>query len=625
MDLAMAKRDGILHARHRDVPCHSLRAHAREHHASTGHQNERMDSALTEDESVLDDFVGKYTLRPQTRKTNQHYPSAWIDHDTTGDFDPNEEERKARNERHRARLHQRQGYVAALGDNGEVNPSERTTPAKSPKVITALKFPSESGRAALRACLGKPPSRSLLPHHDFSDGYRTRGRTKPSKLAPGNNVSDGALSSVLDLPIDLTGHPVARGCWGCLSLKIRCPLLDDERAWPCYTCMEDENDCELVTPAKHKRACEGCKRRRLTCSYTYTLEHSQPCQGCAGGGHACIAGPDKDLIPTRLRYDRDWVKDPLPPPKKPKKLKTYWTCTIGEDCTACEMASAICIPEQTTVPPQAALATPQKRGPVETQPEPPKKRARTEITLTADQTPTKQAKAGKTASVKSTAAHLSESPGITKTITTKLCHPITFNAVEAARALPCNFCDGSSTAILGLDAKEVEVIDWKDGRGLTEISGGHTADGHPSTRVCTTCTMQRMTTIMCAKHDLRPTRAARLKILDPDGAITTLFSGKVRAKDHWCSLCPALAMYECETPGAIDVYGDPSCGCGLQLCETCMLSLTGLYDGDLQEMLGELRDDFSDERPLGLRADWELLKEEGLLMRYVLGASQQLG
>ncbi|KAK3066558.1 hypothetical protein LTR53_017043, partial [Teratosphaeriaceae sp. CCFEE 6253] len=570
----MAKQDGISHPPHRDVPCRSLRAHAREHRASTGHQDERMDPALTEDESVLDDFVGKYTLRPQTRKTNQHHPSAWIDHDTTGDFDPDEEERKVRNERHRARLRQRQGYGAALGDNGEVTPSERTTPAKFPKVILALKFPSESGRAALRACLGKPPSRSLLLHHDFSDGYRTRGRTQLSKLTPGNNVSDGALSNVLDQPIDLTGHPFARGCRGCLSLNIRCPLLDDERAWPCLTCLEDENDCELVTPAKHKRACEGCKRRRLTCSYTYTLDHSQPCLGCADGGHTCIAGPDKDLTPTRLRYDRDWVKDPLPPPKKPKKLKTYWTCmqcregcrecsfsagTIGEDCTACEMASAICIPEQTTVPPQAALATPQKRSLTENQPEPPKKRMRTHSTLVADQTPTKQAKAAKTAStIEATAAPLPESPGITKTITTRLCHPITFNAEETPGALLCSFCDGSSNAILGLDAKEVEVIDWEDGRGLTEISSGHTSDGQPQTRICTTCTMQRMTTIMCAKHELRLNRAAKLKILDPDGAITTLFSGRVRAKDHWCSLCPALAMYECETPGAIDVYGEPS-------------------------------------------------------------------
>ena len=52
-----------------------------------------------------------------------------------------------------------------------------------------------------------------------------------------------------------------------------------------------------------------------------------------------------------------------------------------------------------------------------------------------------------------------------------------------------------------------------------------------------------------------------------------------------------------------------------------MLNLADKHKGDLQQMLSVLKDEPSDERPLGLRADWSLLKQDGLLMRYVLWAN----
>ena len=54
-----------------------------------------------------------------------------------------------------------------------------------------------------------------------------------------------------------------------------------------------------------------------------------------------------------------------------------------------------------------------------------------------------------------------------------------------------------------------------------------------------------------------------------------------------------------------------------------MMLLAVGYDDDLQRMLREIKDEPSKERMLGLRADYELLKEDGLLMRYVLSSSQQ--
>lgn len=45
--------------------------------------------------------------------------------------------------------------------------------------------------------------------------------------------------------------------------------------------------------------------------------------------------------------------------------------------------------------------------------------------------------------------------------------------------------------------------------------------------------------------------------------------------------------------------------------------------GDLQKVFKQLRDEPSEQRMLGLRADHEFLKQEGLLIRFVLWESQK--
>ncbi|TKA83215.1 hypothetical protein B0A55_00662 [Friedmanniomyces simplex] len=488
-----------------------------------------------EEEDIIGDFATKYALRPQTRATNQGFLCTWIDQDDTGDFDPGEEQRRVRAQRCKVRLRQRQGYATALEDGDDILLSDETLPSEIPTLITELRIASEAGKAALRNCLSKRPAQKQLSHDAFSDGYHLRTRTIPKSFLNNERRKDKQED---DLSNDLTGHPAARGCWACLKLGLHCPLLDDEHAWPCHTCSDDDTECDLVTPLDRKRASD-------------------------------------------------------------------------DDCTACEMAGNICIPEQTTTPPKATITTPA----------PPQKRRLAAAERTQEENSTKRPKR---APRKAKAEVQQASPSTPTTITTKLCHPIIFNNETTNGTTHCDFCDGSSTAILGLEQKEVQVIDRQDGRGLTEVSGGHMADGHPSTRVCTACTMQRMLVIMCSKHELRPIPGAEKQVLDADGALTALFSGKTRKKDRWCSICPALAMYECETAGAADAFGkNLGKGCGLQLCETCMPSLAGVYDGDLQAMLGELTDDLSAERPLGLRADFELLKQDGLLTRCVLWANEQ--
>lgn len=99
-------------------------------------------------------------------------------------------------------------------------------------------------------------------------------------------------------------------------------------------------------------------------------------------------------------------------------------------------------------------------------------------------------------------------------------------------------------------------------------------------------------------------------------ALARMLNGTTTGQDRWCSLCPALAQYGCCAAGP---HGK---GCGLMLCEACMVSLVSNH-GDLDRTLDRLEDKPSQQRILGLRADCGFLRQEGLLMKYVLWQSQK--
>lgn len=184
--------------------------------------------------------------------------------------------------------------------------------------------------------------------------------------------------------------------------------------------------------------------------------------------------------------------------------------------------------------------------------------------------------------------------GETKTITTQFCHPIAFNAEQ-----PCHFCDGSAVAIRGLGEGYIDQL-----------------------RMCLPCTMDRAGIATCRSHEMRPIAGQSMETLDFSAAFTALLEGAPRAEDQWCSLCPNLALHQCVAGGPISKSDAELDDCGMLLCECCN-SMLEVYGGDLQAMLGELQKGSSEEHQIGFRADVELLKRDGLLMRYVQWASQQ--
>ena len=329
------------------------------------------------------------------------------------------------------------------------------SPSETSQLSLCIKFRTEDSKRYLRDLISEVPT-----------SRPTRQRSTTKRLAD-FDVSDADPEP----PLDLTNHPCARGCWECFNLRIVCPLLENEEDWPCQTCAEDGHDCELITAPDVKRACERCRRNRIPCSFKSIFDQGEACQQCMDDGHHCIAGPAKDFILPRLTYDWDWSNDAYRMKKRARLLED----PMGLQGHRKEDEFIRDIPVS-----QEDRKTKKRRKP------------------DADDSTSKSKKLRK-----EEGTHASRSkPSSIRTITTKFCHPIKFNHVDqTGGSEPCHFCVEPSFSMLGLAAKEVKVREMKDARGLEEVSGGHIADGVDNTRVCASCTLQRMNVIACSVRD----------------------------------------------------------------------------------------------------------------------------
>lgn len=207
---------------------------------------------------------------------------------------------------------------------------------------------------------------------------------------------------------------------------------------------------------------------------------------------------------------------------------------------------------------------------------------------------------------------------ITKTVRTRFCHPIKFHKeppTALERAPFCNFCHSNTYSMLGLEEREVEIIEQHNGAQWQEISGGHRSEGVRRTELCYDCTKARVDIALCVDHDLRRI-ASKKASTDWETALARLIDGESTGEERWCSVCCNLTAWECQTNQVYEQTTEGE-GCGLALCEHCARELAqhgGIFDRMLQGLVHEA----GEERPVGLRADYELLKLDGLLMNYML-------
>lgn len=205
--------------------------------------------------------------------------------------------------------------------------------------------------------------------------------------------------------------------------------------------------------------------------------------------------------------------------------------------------------------------------------------------------------------------------GTLKYVRTRLCHPIQFNrSISSDGEQHCQFCDSVQFGLLGLEERTVKVLEQRDGSKWVEISGGHRAEGVPPTRICKKCTRARLDMALCVGHKLR--RISKRGETDFRKAFDLLIHAGRTVEERWCSVCCNLAAYKCRTNHQRS-YGEGE-GCGLLLCEHCAGDLAE-HGGMFDAMLQSLSDEFTEERQGGLRADYELLKHDGLLMKYFFG------
>jgi len=621
--------------------------------------NDDLDSQLSESD---DDFGWQgptldnphpskvHELRPR-RRTDLLFDAAWVDQDESGTYDPD-----ASSELQAARRRRRQSFRSrCLGDKEEkarqnawkVEKKRRRLEAKEAclrrdhigcrgvvtfkvhssklkQLVSAMKTNWPSGACDIKIpYLGK----IYLPDPG-PDGDRDRLVKKRTKEDDGRP--------------DLTGHTEARGCWGCYELGMKCSLISDFPQWPCEACEHDGHDCELVTPPERKLPCERCTSQRLTCPYNYLEDHTEHCRPCQSGGLKCVAGPAENGIRLRISYDRDWKEYPapkfkprvLPPQACPRCEMSGKDCSLlsGQDspygCIICEIDGVPC--ESATSPQARDGAHRHEKN--ETRSHKGKEREcstkrrdsavqglevskKRHYQDTADDESNNSANPSK--KKKSTSKSLPLLPKGVKSreIVTKLRHPITFGGESEDANKPCSFCTTASYAILGLGQKRVSVWDSGPGEFLTEISGGRAEAGEPHTQICGDCTMKRFSMLTCPDHDLAPFRTAESAVMNLNDALTRMLENRPDGSDIWCSLCPMLATYQCKTAGAMNEKG-----CGLVLCETCAVEMTGLYDYNLMNMLKAARDEVTDLRPLGYRADMEIMKPgDGALARYMAG------
>ncbi len=437
------------------------------------------ESGAITSELFEDEAPREYQLRPQSRSAKSLFSSTWIDRDETGIYGESKTRDELRQEKERRErdARRRQARIDAAADeliDGEADDEGR--PRLIPTLPVVLTFHSPTRKQRLRNFFATCKPSKAANAGETSEGYPLRRRRSAKTSRYHTDWSFGESRSTSDPGDDLTGHPSARGCYECLSLGLRCSLLDNEEAWPCHACTEDDHDCELITAPTVKRACERCKSSRTGCSFSYDIEQGVACQQCMEDGHRCIAGPAKESIRPRLSYDWDWENDPVLKRKALKLIEDPLAFRVRRERPLLVSEPVVHKKLQTHERVQAdddsAVGLDSKRS-------------------------------GKKQKIDRTNGQR----GTTKTITTKFCHPIKFNHIDKTNGKEqCHCCAEPGFALLGHPAKEVEVIEWKDGKGLEEVSGGYAGEGLENTRICASCTVARLPIIMCQVRTARRTR-----------------------------------------------------------------------------------------------------------------------
>lgn len=567
----------------------------------------------------------------------------WVDNDESGNYDPDQEGRAIQPTNVRKRtIGEAAPRRTNSGESGRTRTRQSALSARQqgigfdvvlkPKLLEALvlcrsipdNWPPEHGWNVFT-------DEGVAFNSDDETSYNLRRkRRKLNAVEPADE----------DEIVDLTGHPLARGCKGCRQLGERCPLLEPGATYPCDTCLEEDVDCELNVEPAQKQTCERCKQRRRHCTYNDEGEdHSKPCLECAKEGFRCFAGPKHD--PTRVRIAADGTPAIVPVPKTPKIKRTITGSSAPETgrymkCVGCRRAKRKCtLRKRKPEPPCKYCLDEKMECLLEAEPKV------IEAPTPQPQRPSSHVQQHFQPIISADTSTTTFAPPNLVRISTKIAHPIYFNQRAPKE---CHWCAFPLYGLMGGGTKNPLVSMWADGRGCTEVSGGHVAAGAPKpTNMCSDCTMSRLMVCACPNHVLTLIRESDLvvakkgkKLLDKWDVKSTMWAlketqAKTEARrqqiERWCSLCPGLARYECQTKPDMPVERMteerrrilPKTGCGLRLCEACA-SAFNAHKGNMDRLVQGLPKMIEGKNaqkywPRGLRADYDFFGKDSFMVK----------
>ncbi|KAL6710866.1 hypothetical protein ACN47E_007923 [Coniothyrium glycines] len=434
---------------------------------------------------------------------------------------------------------------------------------------------------------------------------------------------------------DLTGYPAARGCRACRKHERDCSLIHGGY-YPCEECKEEKMDCEPIIPPTRKGRCKQCAEdEREFCSFEED-DQQAICDHCAEDGYICEALPPQHYRAERIRIDeliysadRPYIACTVC--RQEKKRCSLKKKSSKPPCKYCKKNNIGCTFFDIPKPDLKKKATARTKDPMEgVAPEVAKPGSdyftaedlddllMTEIEIKS-RSPTPELE------MEDSSGH----KGALTKINTSFAHPIEFN-VTGPETSDCNFCEMPVFGFIGYFEREVHVIRWHNGLGYSEVGGGYCEDKRP-TRMCQSCTNNRLQVLVCPFHELQPmyddsvtanhdTAAEDLLSVEP-GTLEMQYQ-----LQRWCSMCFSIAIVGCATaqPSVLGEEDTEIPGCGLRLCSQCESTLQEQFDGDVNLMATEMdtlpkineEDGQADEDFSGKpRADVGFLSQDGLLMR----------
>ena len=507
-----------------------------------------------------------YEFRQGVRTPGKRAPTAWLDQDHSGDYIP--EPMNAR--KPRAKRAKRNQINCSVESGAECSPRTTKTANRERRPDKQPLMSNVTGSKHGLALNGESNS-----SYDESSRYPCRNHRGGA-----HQHQDEASASFSEIAPD---HPATGGCKCCLAYGLHCPLLEAGSRYPCEFCVVDGEECELIMEPSLKQTCLKCKKKGIPCSFKVEPDRRGPCDSCIAASTDCVAGPLSQRFMAKSHMNRSRAEFPR---KIPQQKSQVVPRSRAKPERRMEIQPGSLVSENyghdNYIPQAMKFSSSKDHNQV----------------------------------ISYKGVPRSAPTGVVRSIVTRFAHPISFNYEPSSplELISCHWCNDILYGLVGLEPVEVEVIDYQNGGGYMEIENGHSCAGYLPSRMCTTCTLDRLTIAACTSHEVEPIRG-----INPDAFTVASYRHYLlpgiteSAPFDWCYICPTPASYRCAKPQA---HGMPSCGpntgCGLLLCKRCACCLMGQYSG----VLGRLIDGFKlHPGESVLRADAEFLHPKGELLQ----------